>query len=554
MSSYFRDATLGPETTYVPVLQSLDRIHLYENGRPGQVRKVYMFSVIAIFILLMACINFMNLAIAQSARRAMEVGMRKVIGARRPQVVRQFLGEAVFIAFLSLFLAVILVEAGLPHFNRFTAKSLVLLSGGNLGIIFTLLLVTLLTGLLAGSYPALFMSSFQPAQTLKGRRSSGTRGLGLRKALIVVQFAISVGLITSTFIVSNQLRYIQDRDLGLDREHVVILDNNFDLFPRYETFKNTLLNQSGIVSVTTGAQLPNRVGENIQINWEGNPDDQMISSDYTVVNYDFFKTFEMEILQGRPFSKEFPGDKQNACVINETAVAQMGLENPIGTEIYMGHPAWAESFRSVRVIGVVEDFHSRSLHTAVRSFVFRMYIPWQFYVFVKIDGKQTQAALGCLKSTFEEYSPGYPFNYRFLDEVFNQQYTSERQLGQLFNAFSLLSVFIACLGLFGLSSYSIEQRTKEIGVRRVLGASVTSIVGMTAREFLKWVVLANLIAWPLAYLVMSRWLREFAYRIDIGPMVFILAAGVTFLIALLTVSYHSLHAAYSNPVDSLRYE
>ncbi|MFC2157991.1 ABC transporter permease [Acidobacteriota bacterium] len=545
---------LGPDTTYVPVLQSLERIHLYELGRPGQVKKVTMFSVIAVFILLMACINFMNLAIAQSARRAMEVGMRKVIGARRQQVVRQFLGEAVFIAFLSLFLAVVLVELVLPHFNRFTAKSLTLLSGGSLGIFLTLVLVTLLTGLLAGSYPALFMSSFLPAQTLRGRLSSGTRGVGFRKALIVVQFVISVGLITSTLIVSGQLRYIQDRDLGLDREHIVMFSNNYDLFPRYKAFKDTLLNQPGILNVTTGAQPPNRVQDNIEINWPGNPVDQMISSDYTVVNYDFFKTFNMEILQGRSFSPEFPADKRSACILNETAVARMGLEDPLGAEIYMNHPAWPERLRSVRVIGIVKDFHSRSLHTAVRPFVFRMYDLWQFNVFVKIDGKKTQAALARLNSTFEEYSRGYPLNYRFLDEVFKMQYTSERQLGQLFNAFSLLSIFIACLGLFGLSSYSIEQRTKEIGVRRILGASVSSLVGLTSKEFLKWVALANLIAWPLAYFLMNRWLQEFAYKVRITPLVFALAAGITLLISLLTVSYHSLHAAYTNPVDSLRYE
>jgi len=545
---------VSPDTTYVPELQPLTRVHLYEPGRPGQVKKVTMFSVIAVFILLMACINFMNLATAQSSRRALEVGMRKVIGALRRQIIRQFLGEAVLIAFFALILALIVVEAVLPYFNQFSGKSLVLLSGANVPLVLTLLLVTLGTGILAGSYPSLFLSAFQPVQVLKSQYSFRNKGGGIRKTLIVVQFAISVGLIVCTLLVSNQLRYIQKRDLGLDKDHIVSAYVYPVLNPRFNAFKTSLLNQPGIKDVTSAAQPPFRVGENIQIDWEGNPTDEMMSVDYTCVDYDFFRTFDMQILQGRAFSKEFTTDEETACIINEVAAKRMGLENVIGTNIYMNHPAWPESFRPACVIGVVRDFHARSLHTAIRPFVFRMYKPWHQYAFIKIDGSQTQEALTRIEEVYKTYSPGIPFDYLFLDEVFNQQYMSERQLGELFNGFSLLSVVIACLGLFGLASYTTEQKTKEIGIRKVLGASIPGIVAMTTREFLKWILVANLLAWPIAYFVMYKWLQEFAYKVSIGPLVFVLSAGLTLIVALLTVSYHSLKAALANPVDSLRYE
>lgn len=545
---------IDPETAYVPELQPLSRVHLYEPGRPGQVRKVAMFSVIAVFILLMACINFMNLATAQSSRRALEVGMRKVIGALRRQIIRQFLGEAVLIAFFALFLALIVVEAVLPYFNQFTGKALVLLSGASVPLILTLLIVALGTGLLAGSYPSLFLSAFQPVQTLKSQYSFRNRGGGIRKALIVAQFAISVGLIICTLLVSSQLRFIQKRDLGLDQDHIVGAYVYPVLNPRFREFKNFLLTKPEVLNVTSAAQIPFRVGENIQINWEGNPTDDMMSVDYTCVDYDFFKTFNMPILQGRSFSEEFPTDEKTACIISETAARRMGIDYPIGMNIYMNHPAWPESFRPARVIGVVKDFHSRSLHNAIRPFVFRMYKPWHQYAFIKIDGSQIQQALIHIEKAYKTYSPGIPFDYLFLDEIFNQQYTSERQLGELFNVFSLLSVVIACLGLFGLASYTTEQKTKEIGIRKVLGASIPGIVAMTSREFLKWIFVANLLAWPIAYFVMSKWLQEFAYKISIGPLIFVLSAGLTLIVAVLTVSYHSLKAALANPVDSLRYE
>ncbi len=543
-----------PEATHVPLLQPLTQVHLHDPGRSSGLQKVILLSLIALFILVMACVNFMNLSTARSARRAREVGLRKVIGALRPQLVRQFLGEALVMSVIALFLALVLVEVFLPQFNLFAGKSLSLLSMADPPLILILFLVIIATGLLAGSYPAFFLSSFPAVETLKKRSGLGGRSAAIRKGLIIFQFAISIGLITCTLVASRQLHHIQAMDLGLDRENIVVLYNNPGLRKNFDAFRNDLLQEPPIRSITSAAQGPTWVGQGISINWEGNPPDEMLPVDYTVVDYDFFRTFGMTIIQGRSFSRDFPADETGACVINETAAKRMGVENPLGMTIYMAHPAWPESFRRARIIGVVRDFNARSVHTAIRPFVFRMYKPWYQYAFIKVDGGKIPEAVERIEAAFEQRSPDYPFRYLFYDEAFNRQYASERQLGMLFNAFGGLSIFISCLGLFGLASYTAEQKTKEIGIRKVLGASVPGIISLTTREFLKWVALAHLIGWPVAYIVMSQWLREFAYRVSIGPVIFCLSAGLTLLVAFLTVGYQALKAALANPVDSLRYE
>ena len=544
----------NPEAVYVPFLQPLTQVHLQQSGRPAGLQKVLIFSLIAVFILVMACINFMNLSTARSVRRANEVAVRKVVGALRPQLIRQFLAEAFVISAIAFFLALALVEAFLPRFNLFAGKSLSLFSNAGISVVLALFLAVLATGFLAGSYPAFFLSAFAPVETLKKRPGPGGRGAAIRKGLIVFQFAISVGLLTCTLVASRQLRHIQNMDLGLDREHVVILNNNPGLRQNFDSFRNDLLREASILSVTSAAQGPTWVGQSFGINWESNPSDDRLQVDYTVVDYDFFKTFGMTMVKGRAFSREFPADEDGACVINETAAKRMGVEDPLGMTIYMAHPAWPESFRNARVIGVVKDFNARTVHTAIQPFVFRMNRPWHTYVFIKVAGRRIPEALKRIEAVFRQRSPDYPFRYQFYDEAFNNQYASERQLGTLFNAFGLLSILISCLGLFGLASYMAEQKTKEIGIRKVLGASIPGIITLTTKEFLKWVALAHLIGWPVAYFVMSQWLREFAYRIGIGPVIFGLSAGLILLTALLTVAYQALKAALANPVDSLRYE
>lgn len=545
---------IDPEYGVEPVLQPLTKVHLFQYGRTGSIVRVYIFSIIAVFILVMACINFMNLSTAQSTQRAREVGLRKVLGASRAQVARQFLGEAVLFSFLSMLLALYCVWAVLPAFNNFTAQSLTLFSGSNVSIFLILFFTVLFTGIVAGSYPALFLSSFQPVKTLKSRMTKNSGGSVFRKVLIIFQFTISIGLIVCTLIVSKQLRYVQNRDLGLNREHVVTLNNNPDLEKRFDVFKQELKSKSGILNVTSAAQMPMQVGQSVPMNWEGNPNVDPELWAYTMADYDFFETFDMKIVQGRSFSKNYPTDEKSACIINETASRRLGLENPIGTNINFGHMALDPSLRNLRIIGVVKDFHYRSMYNNIGPFLFRIYKPYHFYVFIKVDGNQITDALQNIKTVFAKYAPDYPFRFNFLDEAFNRQYASDMELRRLFNLFSVLSIIVACLGLFGLVSFTVEQKTKEIGIRKVLGAQVSDIVILTTKEFLKWIAVANLIAWTIGYYLMTQWLNNFVYKVSIGPVVLLMASGLALLVVFITISYQTVKAALANPVDSLRYE
>lgn len=545
---------IDPDYDVEPVLQPLTKVHLYWYGQTGSIVEIYIFSIIAVFILVMACINFMNLSTARSTQRAREVGLRKVVGATRSQVIKQFLGEALLFSCLSMVFALLCVWAVLPAFNNFTAQALTLFSGANVSIFLILFLTVLITGLLAGSYPALFMSAFQPVQTLKNRMTKNSGGSVFRRALIVFQFTLSAGLIVCTLIVSKQLRYVQNKDLGLNREHVVILNNNPDLGRQFDVFREELKSRPGVLNVTSAAQMPMQVGQMVPMNWEGNPNKEPVLWAYTMADYDFFETFHMEILQGRSFSKEFPTDEKGACIINETAAKMLGVENPIGTNIFFGHMALDPSLRNLQVVGVVKNFHYRSLYNTIGPFLFRIYKPYHFYVFIKLDAHQIKEALQNIKTVFAKYAPDYPFRFEFVDEAFNRQYASDLELRRLFNLFSVLSIIVACLGLFGLASFTAEQKTKEIGIRKVLGARLSDIVTLTAKEFLKWIAVANLIAWPVGYYLMMQWLNNFVYKASIGPEVFLLASGLTLFVVIITISYQTIKAALANPVDSLRYE
>jgi putative ABC transport system permease protein len=553
IASIYREY-IDPEYDVEPVLQPLTRVHLYWYGRTGGIVEIYIFSIIAVFILVMACINFMNLSTARSTQRAREVGLRKVVGATRSQIIKQFLGESLLFSCLSMVFALLCVWTVLPAFNDFTAKALTLFSGANVSMFLILSLTVLFTGFIAGSYPALFMSSFRPVQIVKNRMSKNSGGSVFRRVLIVFQFTLSAGLIVCTLIVSKQLRYIQNKDLGLNREHIVILNNNPDLGKHFDVFREELKSMPGVLNVTAAAQMPMQVGQSVPINWEGNPSKEPVIWAYTMADYDFFETFDMQILQGRSFSKEFPTDEKSACVINETAAKMLGVEHPIGTNIYFGHMALDPSLRNLQVIGVVKDFHYRSMYNSIGPFLFRIYKPYHFYVFVKLDAHQTQEGLENSKMVFAKYAPDYPFRFEFMDEAFNRQYASDRELRRLFDLFSMLSVIVACLGLFGLASFTAEQKTKEIGIRKVLGARISDIIALTAKEFLMWIAVANLIAWPVAYYLMMKWLNNFVYKSGIGPRVFLLASGLTLFVVVITISYQTIKAAVADPVDSLRYE
>jgi len=545
---------ISPDYEVVPLLQPLTDVHLRQAGNSGRITKIYTFSLIAVFILLMACINFMNLSTARSAQRAREVGMRKVIGATRSQVAIQFLGEAGLFSIVSMGFALLCVWAVLPVFNSFSGQALTLFSKNNASLFLILFITTIITGLISGSYPALILSSFRPIHTLKNRLIKRRGGSTFRKVLIVFQFSISVGLILCTLIVSKQLRFIQNKDLGSNRNNVVTLYNNQDLADSFTVFKEELRNKPGVLNVTSAAQRPFQVGQVVPINWKGNPSGESEGWEYTMADFDFFETFEMEIVQGRSFSEKFPTDIKNACIINEIAAKRLGLENPIGMELYFGHMALDESLRNVRIIGVVKDFHSRSLYSSIKPFLFRIYRPYHQYIFIKVDALRIPEALRNIASVFSKYAPDHQFGYEFADQAFSRQYSSEMELRKLFNLFCILSIIVACLGLFGLASFTTDQKTKEIGIRKVFGASVPGIVGLTTKEFMKWIVLANLIAGPMGYYFMIRWMNNFVYKTSIGPVVFLMASGLTLLIAFATISFQTIKAALANPIDSLRYE
>lgn len=553
IADFYREY-VSEESEASPVLQPFTEIHLYEQGKPGIIKQVYMFSVIAVFILLIACINFMNISTARSAQRTREIGMRKVVGARRNQLISQFLGESILVSIIAMIIALFLVELLLPYFNQFTAKQLTLFSSDIVSKMLFLIGVILFCGLVSGIYPALYLSSFRPKHILKGDYGFLGNRQSFRSSLSIIQFTIAIGLIVCTIVIHNQLHFIQNKDLGMNRELVIGLPNNQDLNKSFESFKGELLKDADIISVTASATNPFDVGQYISINWEGHYEQDELPLPYTMVDYDYFETFEMHIVEGRGFSEMYPSDENNACLVNQSAVKAMGIDSPVGTEVYFNHPAFEESFKKVKIIGVVEDFHHSPLNKAIKPFIFRMYKPWHSFVFIKIAPGKMKESLAFIETTSKAFSPDYPFHFMFLDQVYNNIYKTENMLGKLFNILAVLAILISCLGLYGLAAYTTEQRTKEIGIRKVLGASVINLIGMLTKEFSRWVIIANVIAWPVAWYFMNRWLNNFVYHTQIGWWVFILAGGTALLIALLTISWQAIRTALANPAKSLRYE
>ena len=545
---------LGPDWPPRPLLQPFSKSYLYAEGRPGIIVQVVVFSAIAVLILLLACVNFMNLSAVQSLQRAREVGMRKTVGASRAQVARQFLGEALMLSFLSMALAVAAAPALLPAFSRLAGKSLALFGADPAGLIGLLVIAAAATGLLSGSYPAFLLSSFKPAEILHGRTAAAPGGYRFRKALIVFQFAASLAIILGSIVVARQLRFIRGLDLGLNRDQVVTVENNPQILPRQDAFKQELGARPGILNVTFASQKPLEVGQAVGVDWDGNPGPLPVSMGYTAVDYDFFESFEMEMAEGRTFSREHIVDEAESCVINEAAAKMFGWENPIGQSITWNHPAVDPSNQNVRIIGVVKNFFDRSLRSEIRPFIFRMWRSWNQYIFVKVDRDRVPEALAGIRSAFEKFAPDYGFEYEFLDEAFNRQYAVEAQQGRLFNAFGALSIFIATLGLFGLAAYTAERRTKEIGIRKVMGASISELIILLTKEYLALVGAAVLVAWPVGYYFMSRWLAGFVRRIALSPFYFLAAAVAMLVVVLAAVSARTLRAAFANPADSLRYE
>ena len=530
------------------------KIHLHQYfgyGRDmGQIKYVYIFSVIALFVLMIACINFMNLSTARSANRAKEVGVRKVAGALKSHIIRQFYGESVIYAFIALVFAVIIVVLLMSPFNNLSGKELSLGILGNWMILAGFIGVTLFTGLVAGSYPALFLSSFQPVWVIKGNLKSGAGSSLFRRILVVVQFALSIFLIIGTVVVYNQLHYMKNRDIGYDKEHLVYIPMRGQTGRFYEALKNALVRDPRILNVTGSNHRPSNIGSNSGgANWDGKDPDQVVLIGISSVDYDYIETIGIELKEGRSFSKEYGTDQTEAFIVNEEVAKLMGKESVAGEN-------FSFAGRDGNIIGVMKNFHYYSVRNKIEPLAIYLRPAAQgfSYTLIRIAPENISASLDFVKDTWQKVVPDFPFEYRFLVEDFEYYYRSEERMGGLLKYFSILAVFIACLGLFGLASFTAEQRTKEIGIRKVLGASASQITLLLCREFFVLVLLANIISWPVAYFVMRNWLQDFAYRTSLGMLTFVLTMVLALIIALLTVSFQAVKAAVANPVDALKYE
>ena len=544
-------------------LQPITDIHLHSNllrelEANGDIANVYIFAAIAIFILLIACINFMNLATARSANRAKEVGIRKVVGSQRLQLIKQFLGESIFLSILGILLAVGLVELLIPNFNELSGKQLSLDFGNNVFLLTGLLFMALIVGFISGAYPAFFLSSFKPIAAIKGDVGSGKSSSILRKGLVILQFAISITLIVGTAVVYRQLNYMSSKKLGFDREQVLVIRmDNSEIKAKQELFRNELLRNPAISGVSATSNLLGGGDWGMPFSYEGSGDENRFSARVLVVDPNFVETLGMQIVDGRNFSYEFTTDIFAAYILNESAVKQIGFDNPVGKSF--GRPTERNEqgkwdYEKGSVVGVIKDFHFRSFHEEIQPMVLFMIPEWFSYLSVRIRPENISTTIDFVEKKWHEFDPNRPFDYFFLDEIFDQMYRAEQRFGNTFVAFSVIAVVIACLGLFGLASFMAERRTKEIGIRKVLGASIINIVSQLSKDFTKWVIFANLIAWPVAFFVMNKWLQNFAYQVGLSLDTFLVAGVLALLIALLTVSFHAIKAAISNPVDALRHE
>ncbi len=556
-------------------LQPLTDIHLHShmkgeievNGNPVY---IYVFSAIAGLVLLIACINFMNLATARSAGRAKEVGMRKVLGAYRSHLNRQFLGEAMLLSFAAVLLAIGLVELFLPLFNALVGKALVVHYFGNGVLLSAVVGIGFFAGMTAGSYPAFFLSAFEPVQVLKGASNPGAGNISLRRMLVIGQFAVAMILLIGVMVISNQLEYMRNKELGFNKEQILVVRSRPHSV-NYGILRNELLHNDNVLSVAGTSEVPGSGRTPVRQNYfhfEGMAENQRTQMSHIFVDYDFIKTLELRLVEGRDFSREFPGDAQEeGFILTEAAAKELGWkESPLGKAATLYFDLEGDSYRTGRVIGVLKDFHFESLHNQVKPLVLTLRAnELQGFIMLRIRPNDMAGTLVFVKEKWQELAQEWPFEFFFLDEDLAGLYQREERLRQLVRYFAALAILIACLGLFGLAAFAAEQRTKEIGPAfpfiilkegrgKVLGASITGIVGLLSKEFVKLVVIAAVIASPIAYFVMNAWLQDFAYRIDIGWWMFVLAGGMALVIALLTVSAQALKAALANPVEALRYE
>ena len=539
-------------------LQNYGESYLYskwDNAKQagGRIEYVRTFSVVAIVILLIACINFMNLATARSLRRAREIGVRKVVGAGKRQLIAQFIGESMFVSFLAILISLLIVALILPSFNELTEKHLTI-DLTNPSFLLILLGLTVFTGVISGSYPALFMSTLKPIVVLKGILKFKAGATYFRKGLVVFQFALSIILILGMIVVYRQINFIHNKNLGFGKEDLLYIPLEGGLSKNYMAFREELQKKPGIKNVTSAQHNPLQVGSSTQgVRWPGKDTTQLILFSSNPINYDYIKTMGIQLIAGRDFDPSYSLDTNN-YLINEAAARKIGYKDPVGKELTM----WGDKGT---IIGLMKDFHHNSLHVPIEPLILRLYKQswigdggfWG-HVIIRTEKGKTREALASMETTFKKFNAGFPFKYYFTDDEIKNNYKAEHTVSKLSRYFAFLAIFISCLGLFGLVTFTAEQKTKEIGIRKVLGASVSGIVGMLSKDFLKLVLIATVIAFPVAWWMMHKWFLDFEYRIDIGWWVFVVAGITALLIALLTISFQSIKAAIANPVKSLRTE
>lgn len=540
-------------------LTPLTDIHLHSNKTGeldgnGNIQFVYIFSAIALFILLIACVNFMNLSTARSSNRAKEVGVRKVLGSLRMNLVQQFLTESLLLSLIALFFAVCIASLLLPYFNHLSGKSIHLDNMFHPSILLALISFMVVVGLLAGSYPAFYLSAFQPIDVLKGKLAKGFKRSWLRNSLVVFQFVVSIILIIGTVVIYNQLNYIHHKDIGYNRNQVLVINNTNALGNETTTFRNELLQISGVQNATMTGFIPTGFDRNNDAFFTSTALEpkSAVSMQIWQVDENYIPTLDMKLLQGRNFSPQFPTDS-SAIIVNEAAAKFLGTKDILNKKLYRISDLKTKQLEEFHIVGVVKNFNFSSLRDVITPLALHLGKS-EGNISIRINSASIPSVIEQVKNKWTEMAPGRPLDFSFMDEQFNKLYTAEQKTGQIIIMFALLAILIACLGLFGLVTYAAEQRTKEIGIRKVLGANVSSIVTMIAKDFLRLVIIASFIAFPVAWWAMNKWLQDFAYRVNLSWWIFIAAGLLTVVIALTTISFQAIKAAIANPVKSLRTE
>lgn len=535
-------------------LQNIADIHLHSNlkwelEQNGSISYIWIFSTLALLIILIACINFMNLSTAKSSKRAKEIGIRKVSGAEKRQIIAQFMGESFFTVVLSLFIAVILFEVFRPAFNNLTIKDITI-NYTDISFIFDIAILLAIITLFAGVYPAFFMSRFKTNEVFKGNTKSGVSGLGFRRIMVIIQFCISTFLIIGTLIVNQQIEYLNKEKLGIDTNKVLVVPlKDRNMLQHLESLEEELLKNEYIYDISAVSNIPGRQFNQNPIRWSKDENDELASELH--VDYNFFNLLNLKIKKGRSFSKDFMSDSLDAFILNETAEKLFNWDNPINEII-----VWEDNeiIRRGRVVGIVEDFHFQSLHKNIEPLIIKITPSALNYLFIKINPEQLDDLNRFIKNKLENMNYTGDYTSFYLNDDISNLYSSENQMRKIFFYFTLFAILISCLGLFGLVLFMTEQRTKEIGIRRVHGSSISNIMYILSKQFLKWVFIAIIISMPIAYIIMQKWLQNFAYKVEINWVVFLIASAISCTIAILTISYQTYKTAIQNPIESLRYE